>query len=313
MKTYTSSVEYNRKIAKFSIIIPTKNRNPHLCSLISAIKKNIPHGISTEIIVIENSDESQEQKSMYKSSNKFDPFDESENSSYVFDDDNIPLRFVNSKHADKISALINGIESSSGENIIIMNDDFSHPPQTIPSMMERLLNNRGSMVVASRYAKGGSVVGRSFLRKLLSNAAVKIVGHIFKLDIKDPISRYIAFPKYLIDGTQLSDDGYTLSLELLVKISGLNVIEVPYVYVENPDSKSITFSSVTGYVSSVLHLYKSGPKSTGRNLNYKKSILFLSKAGRFYTVGASGLLINYLISSFASNVLVSGIGIYRQP
>ena len=307
VKTYTSSVEYNRKIAKFSIIIPTKNRNPHLCSLISAIKKNIPHDISTEIIVIENSDESQEQKSMYTSSNKFDPFDESENSSYVFDDDSIPLRFVNSKHADKISALINGIESSSGENIIIMNDDFSHPPQTIPSMMERLLNNRGSMVVASRYAKGGSVVGRSFLRKLLSNAAVKIVGHIFKLDIKDPISRYIAFPKYLIDGTQLSEDGYTLSLELLVKISGLNVIEVPYVYVENPNSKSITFSSITGYVRSVLHLYKSGPKSTGRNLNYKKSILFLSKAGRFYTVGASGLLINYLISSFASNVLVSGI------
>ena len=64
VKTYTSSVEYNRKIAKFSIIIPTKNRNPHLCSLISAIKKNIPHGISTEIIVIENSDESQEQKSI---------------------------------------------------------------------------------------------------------------------------------------------------------------------------------------------------------------------------------------------------------
>jgi len=308
VKTYTSSVEYNKNIAKFSIIIPTKNRNPRLFKLISAIKKNIPHDISAEIIVIENSEKLNEEELIYEGSNNSDGSSKSDDNDDSIRGNDIPLRFINSKYSDKISALVDGIKSSCGENIIIMNDDFSHPPQTIPSMIERLLNNRGSMVVASRYAEGGSVVGRSFLRSLVSNAAVRIIGHIFKLDIKDPISRYIAFPKCLIDGTQLSEEGYMLSLELLVKINGLKVIEVPYEYVENPNSKSISFSSVSAYVRSVLHLYKAGPKSTAaKSSSYKNSILFLSKAGRFYTVGASGLLINYLVSSLASNVLVSGI------
>ena len=38
-----------------------------------------------------------------------------------------------------------------------------------------------------------------------------------------------------------------------------------------------------------------------RKSRYKKSVKFLSKAGRFYTVGASGLAVNYLISTAISS------------
>ena len=34
-----------------------------------------------------------------------------------------------------------------------------------------------------------------------------------------------------------------------------------------------------------------------------KSVLFLSKAGRFFTVGASGLVVNYLVSLLLSNIV----------
>ena len=46
-----------------------------------------------------------------------------------------------------------------------------------------------------------------------------------------------------------------------------------------------------------------GPKSkdVAEEIKYKRSVKFLSKAGRFYTVGASGLAVNYLISTAISS------------
>ena len=40
----------------------------------------------------------------------------------------------------------------------------------------------------------------------------------------------------------------------------------------------------------------------------RRTVLFLSKAGRFYTVGASGLLINYLVSVLLFNSSVASLG-----
>ena len=92
-----------------------------------------------------------------------------------------------------------------------MNYDFSHPPQIIPKMMESLIKNGNCMIVASRYAKGSSVKGRTFLRRVFSAGAVKILEHAFNLKIRDPISRYIAFPKQLIDDISIDRNGYALT------------------------------------------------------------------------------------------------------
>ena len=48
------------------------------------------------------------------------------------------------------------------------------------------------------------------------------------------------------------------------------------------------------YVRSVWKLYRYGRKA--ENSETRNSVRFISKASRFYTVGASGLLINYLAS-----------------
>ncbi|MDE2589465.1 MAG: GtrA family protein, partial [Patescibacteria group bacterium] len=49
---------------------------------------------------------------------------------------------------------------------------------------------------------------------------------------------------------------------------------------------------ISDYVKSVWKLYRYGKPEKER----RTSVRFLSKAGRFYTVGASGLLVNYLVS-----------------
>jgi dolichol-phosphate mannosyltransferase len=71
----------------------------------------------------------------------------------------------------------------------------------------------------------------------------------------------------------------------------------------------MNFNVILDYAGAVWQLYRYGQKSK-RHIQKKeekrKSVLFLSKASRFYTVTASGLLINYLLSfMLADNVAYS--------
>ena len=121
-------------------------------------------------------------------------------------------------------------------------------------------------------------------------------------NVKDPVSGFIAFPKKILEGIEIDDTAYSLSLEILVKSKGLDVEEIPYCFKESPTSHERLIPSVISYAKSVIHLYMHGPKSkdVGEEIRYKRSVKFLSKAGRFYTVGASGLAVNYLISTAIS-------------
>ena len=70
-----------------------------------------------------------------------------------------------------ISAILQGIESSTGQNILIMDADFSHPPETIPRLIDELLQDPNCIVIASRYISGGSIMGWPYKRRILSSGA----------------------------------------------------------------------------------------------------------------------------------------------
>src|SRR5437867_3615226 len=48
------------------------------------------------------------------------------------------------------SAILAGVRSACGDIIVVMDGDFSHPPQTIPNMIKDLRNSDFDIVVASR-------------------------------------------------------------------------------------------------------------------------------------------------------------------
>src|SRR5687768_5524450 len=84
-------------------------------------------------------------------------------------------------------------------------------------------------------------------------------------------------------------------LEILVKAKGARVKEVPYTFTNRRAGASKLDSSVVfDYFRAVWRLYRYGRSvAPGER---RTSVRFLSKAGRFYTVGATGLLVNYLSS-----------------
>jgi len=64
------------------------------------------------------------------------------------------------------------------------------------------------------------------------------------------------------------------------------------------------------YAEAIWQLYRHGQKSgqveISERIN-KKSVLFISKAGRYYTVGLSGLIINYIVSFLLANDVANSI------
>jgi dolichol-phosphate mannosyltransferase len=209
-----------------------------------------------------------------------------------------------------ISAVLEGIKSSTGRFIMVMDADFSHPPETMPRLIKELSNEPNCVVVASRYISGGSIVGWPHKRVMISSVAAKIAQHGLGLSyVKDPISGFFVFPRHIIDNIRIESSGYKLLLEILVKAEGIRVKEIPYTFQDRKYGKSkLDFGIKIDYLKSVWYLYRYGRKSkaiTKDKEEKRPSILFLSKAARFYTVGASGLLLNYVVSAMFSKGFVS--------
>jgi dolichol-phosphate mannosyltransferase len=197
------------------------------------------------------------------------------------------------------SAILAGAKSACGDVVVVMDSDMSHPPQTIPQMLDEI--KEFDIVVASRYVKGGAVAGWPFKRKVVSKGANKIARYSLGIRIKDPMSGFFAFKRHIINGIKFDAIGYKMLLEMLVKARGASVKEIPYTFINRRFGKSKLDSKVAfDYARAVWRLYRYGRAAPAER---RASVRFLSKAGRFYTVGATGLLVNYLASLVLTTLL----------
>jgi dolichol-phosphate mannosyltransferase len=269
---------------ELSIVLPTYNESQNIVRMLNSIAETLPEDSAAEIIVV---------------------------------DDNSPdgTADIASRHAKNIlsykklnvevvrrqsklglsSAILAGVQSANGDIILAMDGDFSHPPQIIPHIIESLLNSNYDIVIASRYVKGGSVIGWPFKRRLMSRGATKIAQYGLGIEVKDPVSGFFAFRRHIIQGLKFDALGYKMLLELLVKAKGARVKEVPYTFTNRRAGTSKLGASVMlDYIRAVWHLYRYGRSM--KQKEHRTSVHFLSKAGRFYSVGASGLIVNYFAS-----------------
>jgi len=117
------------------------------------------------------------------------------------------------------------------------------------------------------------------------------------------MSGFFAFKRKILDGIKFDAIGYKMLLEILVKTKGAKVKEIPYTFTDRTrGSSKLDSSTMLDYVKSVWRLYRYGRKA--KVSDARTSIRFISKAGRFYTVGASGLLVNYIISLLFADAII---------
>ena len=276
--------------AEVSIILPTYNESKNIRGILDHIKKSFPSNLKLETIIVDDNspDNTAKIAEDYFHSIK-------EKSSHT-------INVIKRKAKNGLSsAILNGIQESSANTIVVMDSDFSHPPNIIPKLVDAIKQTKCDIAIASRYVNGGSIQGWPIKRKIMSKVATLIAKKGLGIESHDPMSGFFAFKKNILDGLKFDALGYKMLLEILVKTKGVKIEEVPYTFVDRElGSSKLDSSTIFDYFKSVWKLYKYG--KTVEKDEKRTSVKFLSKAARFFTVGASGLAINYLASMiFALN------------
>ncbi len=266
-----------------SIIIPTYNESQNILKIIKSIGDSIPKKIPFETIVVDDD-------SPDGTGNIVEEYIEN-----VKEFANNTINVIHRKAETGLSsAALSGIRQAAADTIVVMDSDLSHPPNLIPKMLDAL-KSKYDLAIASRYTAGGTIEGWNIRRKLISRTATEIAKKGLGVDATDPMSGFFAFKKKIIRDLKFDAIGTKILLEILVKAKEVSVTEIPYTFTDRQFGTSkLGASTVLDYVRSVWRLYRYGKHDkTSRS---KKSVRFISKAARFFTVGASGLGVNYLMS-----------------
>jgi dolichol-phosphate mannosyltransferase len=215
------------------------------------------------------------------------------------------------------SAVRQGIELSKGKFILVMDADQPYSKEVIPDLIEELVRNPNSIIVVSRFIEGANRQRIPFVQTTMRKGARIIARYGLKVkNVEDPMSSCFAFSRHVVKDISFEGKGKEALLELLVKVNNKNsnvtVKEIPIKQQGTAITKKVNFNRVLNYSRAVWDLYRYGKASKHLNerdiVEQKKhrSILFLSKAGRFFTVGASGLLVNYT-ASFLLSIIIPNI------
>ena len=269
---------------QISIIIPTYNESENIIKILHSIGEILPKNIPTQAIVVDDNSPDGTGKIVE---------DYLKNVKKIAD---YTIEIIHRKAKDGLgSAILKGIQQAKGDTIVVMDSDFSHPPQIIPKLIESIKKYQYDIAVASRYIKGGKIQGWSLKRKIISKSATLIAKKGLGIDTKDPMSGFFAFKRNIIKGLNIDAIGYKILLEILVKTKNVNIKEVPYTFQDREfGSSKLSSGTIFDYCRSVWRLYRYGKPLEKQEK--RSSVKFLYKAGRFYTVGASGFIVNYVIS-----------------
>lgn len=156
-----------------------------------------------------------------------------------------------------ISAIYEGFKSSIGEYLIVMDADFSHQPTILTTLVNEIKNTESDLVIASRYSKGGQIIGWNSKRIFYSKFATNLSRLIFRLDVKDPLSGYFIVKRNIVRTIEFNTSGFKILLEILVKRRDINIKEIPYTFTDRALGISKLTSKVTlDFFKGLYILYK---------------------------------------------------------
>jgi len=194
-----------------SIVIPTRNEEKNIGKLLARIAANV--STPCEAIVV---DDSSDRTAEIAKANK--------------------AKVVKGKGQGLGQAIIDGIETSSGDIVIVMDSDGQHKPSDILKLLKPILEEGCDMTIGSRYIKGGSNPGWSLKRRIVSKVACLLALPVTR--VKDATSGFFAFRKNILQEVKLKPTSWKIMLEVLVKANPTKVVEVPIVFEERQAGES---------------------------------------------------------------------------
>jgi dolichol-phosphate mannosyltransferase len=213
--------------AQVSIVVPTYNEAGNVAELVDRLRSAMPVDVSFEVVFVDDStDETPQVISTVARSH----------------DTPISLLHRDEPTGGLGGAVVEGLRRARGEWIVIMDGDLQHPPELIPALLSATRASEADLVVATRYAAGGSNDGlSSSARHLISRLFTVLARLLFPRllrDVSDPMSGFFLLHANAADLTLLKPLGYKILLEFVVRTRPRRIVEIPYRFHERFSGES---------------------------------------------------------------------------
>ena len=194
-------------------------------------------------------------------------------------------------------SVVEGFALARAPVFLVMDADFSHPPDLIPRFLEEIRGG-ADVVIGSRYTKGGGTEAWPLSRRIISTGAT-LLGRILFPEITDPVSGFFAVRREVVEGAPLHPRGYKILMEVLGKGRWEKAREIPFVFRDRrAGSSKLRPRTILDYIRQVLDITRHAFSSRkGRVWEECRKIL------SFGIVGISGIFVNmgvlWLLTSIA--------------
>ncbi|KKM93155.1 hypothetical protein LCGC14_1211190, partial [marine sediment metagenome] len=197
---------------KVSIITPARNEEKSIGGLIDRIKEA---GIKEdyELVVVDDSD------------NNF-----TATKALAMN-----ARVIEGRHKGLAQAVIDGIEGTDGEYVIVMDADLQHPPELLPKVVETL--DQHDLVVVTKHSKDATDE-LSGWRKLQSNLAVFSAHMLIPAPVSDPMAGFFGVRRECLKGVELNAIGFKIGLEIFAKAKWVTHCEIPMSFAKREAGES---------------------------------------------------------------------------
>jgi dolichol-phosphate mannosyltransferase len=142
-----------------------------------------------------------------------------------------PIRLIeqNSAAPGLTAAILAGAGAASGELLLVMDADLSHPPERINGLLIPLRAGTADMVIGSRYVSGGSTPGWPFWRRMLSRAGSALAYPL--TGIHDSMCGFFAISRSRLLELAAPAFGFKIAFEVIVRgRPTLRVVEIPIAF-----------------------------------------------------------------------------------
>jgi dolichol-phosphate mannosyltransferase len=121
--------------------------------------------------------------------------------------------------------------------VCTLDADWSHPPEKLPELVALLQDNGPTVVIGSRYVRGGCIVGWPYKRHVASKLVNSAARVLLRLPIRDSSGAFRAYRVDALRGIEFDSmrgTGYAYLEEILwrLKRRGATFIETPITFTE---------------------------------------------------------------------------------
>lgn len=125
------------------------------------------------------------------------------------------------------SAVIAGFREARGDILVVMDADLSHPPETVPALINAI-EAGADLAVGSRYVSGGGTMDWPLSRRIVSRVAC-LMGNVL-VPVRDATSGFFAVRQSAIDGVHLNAIGFKIGFEVIARAKTKRIVEVAYTF-----------------------------------------------------------------------------------